>query len=397
MVFSQDNNIGWNFNNSYLNLPNILMSKINPDKTPLPKLIILNDNLAKEMNLNFESINKKDIALIFSGNNLPSGSECIAQAYAGHQFGYFSILGDGRALLLGEHINHHNKRYDIQFKGSGKTPYSRNGDGKAALGPMLREYLISEAMHALNIPTSRSLAIVTTGEDVIREKKLKGAVLTRIASSHIRIGTFQFAAIQKQKNILEKLVDYTIQRHYPEIANHKNKVEQLLKRLIEKQINLVIEWMRVGFIHGVMNTDNVTLSGETIDYGPCSFMDYYNPKTVFSSIDHQGRYSFQNQEIICHWNVSRFAETLIPLLANNEDKAISISELAGLIKRSKFVVANDTGPAHMAAHLNVKGLSLFGSHTTAHKVSIERENFKAIQVNDLKNLSAEKVFERLVF
>ena len=213
-----------------------------------------------------------------------------------------------------------------QLKGSGKTPYSRNGDGRAALGPMLREYLISEAMYGLNIPTTRALAVVKTGEKVFREKEMDGAILTRIASSHIRIGTFQYAAMQGKKDILEKLLNYTIQRHHPEILENKeeNKAIQIIEKLIEKQISLVVDWMRVGFIHGVLNTDNVSLAGETIDYGPCSYMDYYDPKTVFSSIDHQGRYSFNNQEIITHWNISRFAETLIPLIDNDEDKAIKI-------------------------------------------------------------------------
>ena len=318
--------IGWNFDNSYLNLPEIFLSKINPVKVSSPELIIFNEKLSNDLNLDFKSNNNIEIAKIFAGNILPKGSECIAQAYAGHQFGYFTVLGDGRAVLLGEHTNKENNKFDIQLKGSGKTPYSRNGDGRAALGPMLREYLISEAMHGLNIPTTRALAVVKTGEKVFREKEMDGAILTRIASSHIRIGTFQYAAMQGKKDILEKLLNYTIKRHHPEILENKgeNKAIQIIEKLIEKQISLVVNWMRVGFIHGVLNTDNVSLAGETIDYGPCSYMDYYDPKTVFSSIDHQGRYSFNNQEIITHWNISRFAETLIPLIDNNEDKAIKI-------------------------------------------------------------------------
>ena len=318
--------IGWNFDNSYLNLPEIFLSKINPVKVSSPELIIFNEKLSNDLNLDFKSNSNIEIAKIFAGNILPNGSECIAQAYAGHQFGYFTVLGDGRAVLLGEHINKENNKFDIQLKGSGKTPYSRNGDGRAALGPMLREYLISEAMHGLNIPTTRALAVVKTGEKVFREKEMDGAILTRIASSHIRIGTFQYAAMQGKKDILEKLLNYTIKRHHPEILEKKeeNKAIQIIEKLIEKQISLVANWMRVGFIHGVLNTDNVSLAGETIDYGPCSYMDYYDPKTVFSSIDHQGRYSFNNQEIITHWNISRFAETLIPLIDNNEDKAIKI-------------------------------------------------------------------------
>ena len=321
---SDISNVGWRFDNSYISLPNILMTKINPVKVKAPQVVILNHDLAKDLNLDFNYINEDKLASFFSGNELPKGAECIAQAYAGHQFGYFTMLGDGRSILLGEHINSKNIRFDIQFKGSGKTPYSRNGDGKSALGPMLREYLISEAMYGLAIPTTRSLAVVTTGEEVMRERNLQGAILTRVASSHIRVGTFQYLTMKGDITTLKKLVNYTINRHYSNVTKKENPAITLLEGLIEKQISLIVNWMRVGFIHGVMNTDNVALSGETIDYGPCAFMDFYNPKTVFSSIDHQGRYSFANQEIICHWNVSRFAETLIPLLADNENKAIKI-------------------------------------------------------------------------
>ena len=330
--------VGWNFDNSYLKLPEIFLSKINPVKVSSPELIIFNEKLSNDLNLDFKSNSKMEIAKIFAGNILPNGSECIAQAYAGHQFGYFTVLGDGRAVLLGEHTNKENNKFDIQLKGSGKTPYSRNGDGRAALGPMLREYLISEAMHGLNIPTTRALAVVKTGEKVFREKEMDGAILTRIASSHIRIGTFQYAAMQGKKDILEKLLNYTIKRHHPEILENKGekKAIQIIEKLIEKQISLVVNWMRVGFIHGVLNTDNVSLAGETIDYGPCSYMDYYDPKTVFSSIDHQGRYSFNNQEIITHWNISRFAETLIPLIDNDEDKAIKIGSKIIDSFRDKF-------------------------------------------------------------
>ena len=217
---------------------------------------------------------------------MPQESECIAQAYAGHQFGYFTMLGDGRAIVIGEHLSKNNKRFDIQFKGSGKTPYSRNGDGRAALGPMLREYIISEAMHGLGISTTRSLAVVTTGENVIRETPLPGAILTRVAASHIRVGTFQYVTMQDDIKTLKTLFNYTINRHYPELKDSNNQALSLLKIVMEKQIKLVTDWMRVGFIHGVMNTDNMTVSGETIDYGPCAFMDNYNPETVFSSIDH---------------------------------------------------------------------------------------------------------------
>ena len=245
---------------------------------------------------------------------MPKGSEPIAQAYAGHQFGYFTMLGDGRAILIGEHLTKNNQRVDIQFKGSGITPYSRNADGRAALGPMLREYIISEAMHGLKIPTSRSLAVVATGEKVMRETSLPGAILTRVASSHIRVGTFQYTAMRNDTKILKELLTYTIKRHYPELQNNKNPALALLEVVIKKQMELVMNWMRVGFIHGVMNTDNMTISGETIDYGPCAFMDIYDPKTVFSSIDHHGRYAYGNQPDITNWNLLRFAETLIPFI-----------------------------------------------------------------------------------
>ena len=235
------------------------------------------------------------------------------------------MLGDGRAVLMGEHISKNNERFDIQFKGSGKTPFSRNGDGRAALGPMLREYIISEAMHALNIPTTRSLAVVKTGEDVIREDILQGAILTRVASSHLRVGTFQYITARQNEDELKILVNYTIERHYPNIRDSKNQALDLLKVLIEKQIDLVINWMRVGFIHGVMNTDNMTISGETIDYGPCAFMDTYDPQTVFSSIDQLGRYAYFNQPSITKWNLARFAECLVPLIDKDKDKAINIA------------------------------------------------------------------------
>ena len=318
--------IGWHFDNTYSKLSNTFKENIKPTPVHDPELVILNEELASTLNLDFSKTDKKKLAEIFSGNSIPEEANTIAQAYAGHQFGHFTMLGDGRAVLLGEHLVNNDSRFDIQFKGSGRTSFSRGGDGRAALGPMLREYLISEAMHGLNIPTTRALAVVKTGEKVFREKEMDGAILTRIASSHIRIGTFQYAAMQGKKDILEKLLNYTIKRHHPEILENKgeNKAIQIIEKLIEKQISLVVNWMRVGFIHGVLNTDNVSLAGETIDYGPCSYMDYYDPKTVFSSIDHQGRYSFNNQEIITHWNISRFAETLIPLIDNDEDKAIKI-------------------------------------------------------------------------
>ena len=317
--------IGWKFDNTYLNLSQSMLSKLNPTPVKTPELVLFNHNLSREIDLDFSHIDNKELALIFSGNKLPDGSESIAQAYAGHQFGHFTVLGDGRALTIGEHLDKNKNRYDIQFKGSGKTPYSRNADGRAALGPMLREYIISEAMHNLGVPTTRSLAVIKTGEDVIRETILKGAILTRVASSHIRVGTFQYALISKNKNDLKTLFDYTLKRHYPKIRKSLTPGKDLLKIVLEKQINLICNWMRIGFIHGVMNTDNMTISGETIDYGPCAFMNEYNPDTVFSSIDHQGRYSYFNQPRIAKWNLERFAESLLPLINDDTKEAIKIA------------------------------------------------------------------------
>jgi len=317
--------IGWHFDNTYSKLSNTFKEEVKPTPVHNPELVVLNDQLAKDLNLDFSKIEKKDLSQIFSGNTLPKGSTTIAQAYAGHQFGHFTMLGDGRAVLLGEHLVNNTNRYDVQFKGSGRTSFSRSGDGRAVLGPMLREYIISEAIHALKIPTTRSLAVVKTGEKVVRENLLPGAILTRVASSHIRVGTFQYIAAKQNIDDLNTLVDYTINRHYPEIQSSKNKALDLLNLVMERQCELVVNWMRVGFIHGVMNTDNMAISGETIDYGPCAFMDHYNPKTVFSSIDKFGRYSFSNQPPITKWNLSRFAECLIPLIDNNEDKAIQLA------------------------------------------------------------------------
>ena len=319
------NKINWNFDNTYFNLSEPFREKINPSPVKKPEIILLNNDLAKLLNLDFSKISNSELSNIFSGNLLPAGSNSIAQAYAGHQFGHFTMLGDGRAILLGEHVSQSNKKYDIQFKGSGKTAFSRNGDGRAALGPMLREYIISEAMNALKIPTTRSLAVVKTGELIQREKALQGAILTRVASSHIRVGTFQYIAARQKDDELKTLLDYTIDRHYPEIKNSNNQALDLLNCLIERQCDLVVNWMRVGFIHGVMNTDNMTISGETIDYGPCAFMDTYDPKTVFSSIDQNGRYAYCNQPGITKWNLARFAECLIPFFERDQKKAIQIA------------------------------------------------------------------------
>ena len=319
---------GFKFDNTYLHLPEIFYTKLVPAPVPEPEMVILNTPLAIELGLDFSEISLDKQAVLFGGNQMPESAEPFAQAYAGHQFGHFSMLGDGRAIVWGEHITPTGQRFDLQFKGSGPTPYSRGGDGRAPLGPMLREYIISEAMQALNIPTTRSLAVVTHGEQVYRETTLPGAILTRVASSHIRVGTFQFAALKEDKETIQALLDYTIKRHYPEIKEKQNKALFLLKAVIEKQAELITHWMRVGFIHGVMNTDNMALSGETIDYGPCAFMDTYDPGTVFSSIDHAGRYAYANQPAITQWNLARLAETLLPLINENAEKARDLAEEA---------------------------------------------------------------------
>jgi uncharacterized protein YdiU (UPF0061 family) len=292
-----------------------------PAPVPAPQLLFLNDALAAELQLDAAALRSADGAALFAGNSLPDGAEPIAQAYAGHQFGGFSTqLGDGRALLLGELIDHAGRRRDIAFKGSGRTPFSRGGDGKAAVGPMLREVLIGEAMHALGIPTTRALAVAATGEPVHREVTLPGAVLTRVAASHLRVGTFQFFAAQGELDKLRRLADYTIARHDPALAAAPGRYLALLRAVAARQAALIAQWMNVGFIHGVMNTDNMTLSGETIDYGPCAFMEAYDPATVFSSIDHGGRYAYGNQPQIARWNLARFAETLLPLMADADDE-----------------------------------------------------------------------------
>ena len=289
-----------------------------------PRLIRLNRALADELGLDADALDSDLGARIFSGNDVPEGAMPLAQAYAGHQFGGFSPqLGDGRALLLGEVIDRHGRRRDIQLKGSGRTPFSRAGDGRAALGPVLREYLIGEAMHALGIPTTRALAAAVTGEPVFREQgALPGAVLTRVAASHIRVGTFQFFAARGEQDKVHRLADYVIERHYPELKDHANPYLELLERVCDRQAALIANWMHVGFIHGVMNTDNMAISGETIDYGPCAFMDHYDPATVFSSIDTRGRYAYANQPKIAQWNLARFAETLLPLIDAEQKRAI---------------------------------------------------------------------------
>ncbi len=340
---------GWKFDNSYTQLPSAFFTKQKPTPVSAPSMVIFNHALATSLGLNVEALlvdsenvifaGNQDLSWteVFSGNQLPEGAEPLAQAYAGHQFGHLNMLGDGRAILLGEHITPSGVRFDIQLKGAGETAYSRRGDGRAALGAMLREYIISEAMHALGVPTTRSLAVVTTGEPVYRTSVLQGAVLTRLASSHIRVGTFQFAAsIDDDSAALKALADYTLNRHFSKLASGKsldqtyanNKYLPLLEAVIDRQAKLIAKWMQIGFIHGVMNTDNMSICGETIDYGPCAFMDSYDPATVFSSIDQQSRYAFGNQAPIAEWNLVRFAETLLPLLHSDQTSAINIAQTA---------------------------------------------------------------------
>lgn len=322
---NQVNDIGWNFNNSYIHLPKKLYTNQELNPVISPQLIILNESLAGDLGLDIEGLQRKDGLDILSGNKVPKGGHPIAQAYAGHQFGYFTMLGDGRAILLGEHITPKGERYDIQLKGSGRTPYSRGGDGRAALGPMLREYIISEAMHGLGIPTTRSLAVVTTGENIFRETELPGAILTRVSSSHIRVGTFQYVSAYGSREDLQLLAEYTLQRHFPDMASDENRFILLLREAIRRQAELIAKWQLVGFIHGVMNTDNMVISGESIDFGPCAFMDVYNTETVFSSIDRHGRYAYGKQPEIAAWNLARFAETLLPLLDDDEEEALRIA------------------------------------------------------------------------
>lgn len=317
---------GWNFDNSYARLPQTFFTSQNPIPVRSPKIAVFNKQLAASLGLNVKTLQSEDGAAIFAGNNIPDGASPLAEAYAGHQFGHFTMLGDGRAVLLGEQITPMGERFDIQLKGSGRTPYSRGGDGRAALGPMLREYIISEAMHGLGIPTTRSLAVVTTGEEIARESYLPGAILTRVAASHLRVGTFQYGARWGSEEELRTLADYAIKRHYPEIEDDENRYLTFLQEVIKRQAMLIAKWQLVGFIHGVMNTDNMTISGETIDYGPCAFMDTYDPATVFSSIDREGRYAYGNQPNIGVWNLARLAEALLPLLHENQEEAVKLAQ-----------------------------------------------------------------------
>lgn len=314
------------FDNSYVKLPATFFARVEPTPVAAPRLVKLNHALCDELGLNAHALETVG-AEIFSGNAIPAGAEPVAMGYAGHQFGSFvPQLGDGRAILLGEVIDRNGMRRDIQLKGAGQTPYSRRGDGRAALGPVLREYIVSEAMHALGIPSTRALAAVTTGQPVYRETMLPGAVFTRVAASHVRVGTFQFLAARGDTEGLKRLTDYVIDRRYPELGGSDNPALALLGAVIERQAHLIARWLHVGFIHGVMNTDNMTISGETIDFGPCAFMDIYDPATVFSFIDQTGRYAYANQPAIGQWNLTRLAEALLPIIDPVEEKSIELAQ-----------------------------------------------------------------------
>ena len=344
--------IGWHFDNTYSKLPDTFKEDIKPTPVHDPELVILNDKLSKDLNLDFSKIDKGELSKIFSGNSLPKGSTTIAQAYAGHQFGQFNPdLGDGRAHLLAEVISTKGERYDIALKGSGRTPYSRGGDGRAWLGPVLREYIVSEAMYNLGIPTTRALAIVSSGEPVYREAKMPGAIITRIAKSHIRIGTFQWFSATSDISNLQTLLDYSIKRHYPDAKS----TADFLRAVCLSQAELVAEWMRVGFIHGVMNTDNCLISGETIDYGPCAFMDEYSPSKVFSSIDNFGRYSVINQSKIIIWNLAQLASALLLL---HQDETNTLEEFQEII--------NETSE-YMSQQNDIKFASKLGIDTPVQK------------------------------
>lgn len=350
---AQSNNIfGLQFTNSYQSLPAVFYKPQLPTPVQSPSLVLFNVALAQSLVLNVDVLQAQGCGY-FAGNLFFADAQPFAEAYAGHQFGHFNMLGDGRAVMLCEHIAPNQALVDIQLKGSGRTPFSRSGDGRAALGPMLREYIMSEAMFALGVPTTRSLAVVATGENIYRDGMAPGAILTRVAASHIRVGTFQYAAALQDVSHLKALADYTIARHYPALLVEKSPYIALLSAVIEKQAALIAKWMQLGFIHGVMNTDNMSIAGETIDYGPCAFMNRYHSDTVFSSIDKNGRYAFGNQPNIAQWNLTRFAESLLPLLDSSQEKAIAIASsclnafsqlfftswLAGM--REKFGFFND--------------------------------------------------------
>jgi uncharacterized protein YdiU (UPF0061 family) len=369
--------MGIAFDNSYARLPERFFAPRAPAPVKAPRLLKLNDGLAAELGLDAGWLASSDGVAMLAGNAYPEGAAGIAQAYAGHQFGHFTPqLGDGRALLVGEVIDRAGRRRDIQLKGSGRTVFSRGGDGRAAVGPVLREYLISEAMHALGVPTTRSLAAVATGEHIFREDALPGAVLTRVAASHIRVGTFQFFAARGDIDALRALTDHVVARHHPRLAGAPSPALALLEGVIAAQAALIARWMGIGFIHGVMNTDNMTVSGETIDYGPCAFMDAYDPTTVFSSIDRQGRYAFGNQPRIAQWNLARLAETLLPLIDADEDRALAQAtaaieafpalfqqEMTGVLRAKMGLVREEEGDLALAQDLLANMAANGADHT----------------------------------
>jgi serine/tyrosine/threonine adenylyltransferase len=372
------------FDNSYARELEGAYVRWSPSPVPAPRLVRLNRELAGELGLDADALASPAGVAVLAGNALPDGALPIAQAYAGHQFGGFSPqLGDGRALLLGELIDRHGRRRDIAFKGSGRTPFSRGGDGKAALGPVLREYLIGEAMHALGIPTTRALAAVATGEPVQRDRPLPGAVLTRVAASHLRVGTFEFFAVRGQVDLLRRLADHAIARHDPQLAGRDDRYLALLRQVTARQAALIGQWMGVGFIHGVMNTDNTTISGETIDYGPCAFIEAYDPRTVFSSIDHQGRYAFGNQPAIAQWNLARLAEALLPLIDADSERAVQaatevVDEFPALyharsleVQRAKLGLADTAADADDRALVD-DWLHLLHTHRVDHTLGFRR-------------------------
>jgi len=384
---------GLNLENSYAELPKIFFNTQSPSHVPSPKLVVLNYPVITSLGLNAQALQSTDGVDILAGNRIPEGAVPIAQAYAGHQFGHFTMLGDGRAVLIGEHITPLGERFDIQLKGSGRTPYSRGGDGKASLGPMLREHIISEAMYGLGVPTTRSLAVVSTGEDVIREQVLPGAILARIARSHIRVGTFQFIANWGTTEEVKALADYALNRHFKKEEYEGNPYLYLLNKVIRSQAELISKWQLVGFIHGVMNTDNMAIGGETIDYGPCAFMDVYDPSTVFSSIDTGGRYAYGNQPKIGAWNLARFAETLLPLLDENVDRAVETAQ--GAI--SKY---NDLYNEYWYTGMRAK-LGIFNAEEDDEKLIQSLLNmmkrFKADYTNTFRNLTLGNLSDMEMF
>ncbi|MEM6979524.1 MAG: YdiU family protein [Planctomycetota bacterium] len=384
---------GWRWDHRYSQLPEFFFERVKPTSVTQPNVLLWNASLAEELGLDVESNDGVSMAACLSGNAIPNDAAPLAQAYAGHQFGHFTMLGDGRAILLGEHITPRGEHVDVQLKGAGRTRYSRGGDGRAALKPMLREYLISEAMHGLGIETTRALAVVTTGEPVYREEALPGAILTRIAQSHIRVGTFQFAAGADGGSGLQALSDHVIQRHYPQCHGNDDCYRLLLDEVISKQATLIARWQSVGFVHGVMNTDNMSIVGETIDYGPCAFMDRYDTNTVFSSIDHQGRYAYGNQPSIAQWNLARFAEALLPLIDSNRDVAVERATEA--VERFESLFQN------AYQHIMLRKLGFDQDHQH-HRSCVDdlltwMTDANADWTNTFRDLSAEQLPDRDIY